>query len=227
MKKIGVLLSGCGVFDGAEIHEAVLTLLAIQENNATAVCFAPNRDQHHVVNHLTGEEMQEKRNMLIEAARIARGDIQSLDKFDASQLDALIIPGGFGAAKNLTQWAFQGPQGDVLPEVKDAIVSMIKQGKPVGAMCMAPVAVAKALEGSNIHATLTVGSTSSGSPYEIQAISEGINKTGAHAEMKTIHEISIDKENKIVTAPCYMMHANISEVRNNIKQLTDTLFSLM
>ncbi len=225
--KIGVILSGCGVYDGSEIHEAVFTLLAIEEHQAKAVCFAPNKKQHHVVNHLTGEETSESRNVLVEAARIARGDIYSLEEFNADELDALVLPGGFGAAKNLTGWAFEGPDGDIDPEVKKAIASMIINGKPVAGLCMAPTAIAKALEGTGIQATLTVGSTEAPSPYEIEEISQGMEKTGAIAVMKKKNELAIDTKNKIVTAPCYMMEASVLDVRNNIKLAIDQLISMI
>jgi enhancing lycopene biosynthesis protein 2 len=225
--KIGVILSGCGVYDGSEIHEAVFTLLSIAERNAEAICYAPNTDQHHVVNHLTGEEMMEKRNVLTESARIARGEIKDLTQFDPDFLDALVIPGGFGAAKNLTKWAFSGPEGEIEPGVKSAIAAMVLKNKPVAGLCMGPTVIAKALEGTGIKSTLTVGSTEAPSPYEIAAISEGMEKTGAKAVMKTIAELSIDTENKIVTAPCYMMEADIVEVRNNIKMAIDALVDMV
>lgn len=226
MKKVGVILSGCGVYDGSEIHESVFTLLAIDELGAQAVCFAPDANQHHVVNHLNGEEMPEQRNMLVEAARIARGDIRSFAEFDADDLDALVIPGGFGAAKNLTQWAFFGPDGEIRSDVEKAIRSMVLAHKPVCGLCMGPTVIAKALEGTEVHATLTVGTTQQKSPYEIGAISQGMEKTGAVAVMKSVHEISVDETNKIVSAPCYMMEARISEVRNNIFQAVEATLQL-
>lgn len=226
MKKVGVILSGCGVYDGSEIHESVLTLLAIDEHGAQAVCFAPDANQHHVVNHLNGEEMKEQRNMLVEAARIARGDIRSLSEFNADNLDALVIPGGFGAAKNLTQWAFFGPDGEIRNDVKNAIRSMVAAKKPVCGLCMGPTVIAKALEGSDIHAALTVGTTQQKSPYEIDAISQGMEKIGAKPVMKSVHEIAVDEIHKIVSAPCYMMEARISEVRNNIFQAIDATLQL-
>jgi enhancing lycopene biosynthesis protein 2 len=122
--KIGVIFSGSGVFDGTEIQEGVFTLLSIKKAGAEAVCFAPDIEQHHVINHMTGEEMPEKRNVLVESARITRGEIQSLDAFDTTELDALVLPGGFGAAKNLSKWAFSGPDGEINAQVKDAIASM-------------------------------------------------------------------------------------------------------
>ena len=225
--KIGVLLSGNGVFDGSEIQEAVFTLLAIDEKNAEAICMAPDIDQHHVLNHMNGEEMSEKRNVLVESARIARGNIKDLAKVSSDDLDALIIPGGFGAAKNLTKWAFQGPDGDINPHVKRIINEMVLNQKPVCGLCMGPTVIAKALEESGIQPNLTVGTTSEPSPYEIDAISSGMEKTGATAEMKTIEEILVDKKNKIVTAPCYMMEATISQVKNNIKMAVDQTISMV
>lgn len=225
--KIGVIFSGSGVYDGTEIQEGVFTLLSIKKVGAEAVCFAPDMEQHHVVNHITGEEMQEKRNVLVESARIARGDIQALDNFNASQLDALVLPGGFGAAKNLTKWAFSGPDGEIHHQVKVAISNMVKAGKPVAGLCMGPTVIAKALEESGVTPTLTVGTTDQASPYEIDAISQGMEKTGATAVMKTIEEISVDEENKIVTAPCYMMEADILQVRNNIQKAIDALVKLV
>ena len=225
--KIGVLLSGNGVFDGSEIHEAVFTLLAIDENGAQAICFAPDIDQHHVLNHITGDEMDETRNVLIESARIARGDIKDIKVISSDNIDALIIPGGFGAAKNLTKWAFQGPDGDILPDVKRIINEMVQSGKPVCGLCMGPTVIAKALEGSGIKASLTVGSTEAPSPYEIDAISAGMEKAGATAVMKDVTEISIDEENKIISAPCYMMEATISQIRHNIKMAVGKTIEIM
>ncbi len=225
--KIGVLLSGNGVFDGSEIHEAVFTLLAIEENKAEAICMAPDIEQHHVVNHLTGDEMNEKRNVLVESARIARGEIKDLAEVNADDLDALILPGGFGAAKNLTKWAFSGPDGEILPEVKRIITEMVMNNKPVGGLCMGPTVVAKALEGTSVQAELTVGTDEDPSPYDIKAISKGMEKTGATAVMKKISEIHVDEKNKIVTAPCYMMEATISEIRINVKMAVDKLISLI
>lgn len=224
--KIGVLLSGSGVYDGSEIHEAVFTLLAIAEQKGEAVCFAPNIVQHHVVNHIDGSEMDEQRNVLIESARIARGAIKDIMEISVDAFDALIIPGGFGAAKNLTKWAFSGPDGDINPAVKDIILNTVKAGKPIAGLCMGPTVIAKALEGSDFKPTLSVGTTKEPSPYEIDAISAGMEKTGATAEMKTIAEIAFDPALKIVSAPCYMMEADILQVRNNIKMAVEKLASL-
>jgi enhancing lycopene biosynthesis protein 2 len=225
--KIGVILSGSGVYDGSEIQEAVFTLLSIRESNAQAVCFAPDIEQHHVVNHITGDEMDETRNVLVESARIARGDIKDLKEFRAGELDALVLPGGFGAAKNLTKWAFSGPDGEILPGVKNAIVSMVMANKPVAGLCMGPTVIAKALEGTGIRSNLTVGTTEEKSPYDISAISQGMEKTGAQAVMKTIEQVAIDRDNKIVTAPCYMMEGDILQIRENVKMAIEEAIRLI
>ena len=215
---IGVLLSGNGVYDGAEIQEAVLTLLAIDEMGWNAVCISVDKPQHHVINHLTGEVMDESRNMLVEAARIARGQITPIDSISPADIDALVIPGGFGSAKNFTSWAFDGPVSTILPEVKLLLVNLVNVGKPIVALCVSPVVVAKAFEGSSIHPTLSLGSGSESSPYDINGFNEGLKATGAIAQERTIREVLIDPTNRIICAPCYMMDARITEINANIKQ---------
>lgn len=224
--KIGVLLSGCGVYDGAEIHEAVFTLLALDELGAEAVCMAPDKPQLHVINHTTGEPMNETRNVLYESARIARGAIRPLAEVRAEELDGLAIPGGFGAAKNLNQWAISGPDGEIDADVKRLIVDMVRAGKPIAALCMGPTVVAKALEGTAFHAALTVGTTTEPSPYDIAGISAGMERIGARPEMKTKAEIAVDPTLRIVSAPCYMMEASIAEVRANARQAVEALLEL-
>lgn len=223
MAKIGVLLSGSGVYDGTAIQEAVLTLLAIKEAGHEYICMAPNLDQHHVVNHMTGEEMDETRNVLLESARIARGDIRNVLDVTPADIDALVLPGGFGAAKNLSSWAFDGPNGSILPEVKLILVNMVNIGKPICALCVSPTLVAKAFEDSTINPILTLGSDKESSEYDIQGFSDGIASVGANPVMKTIMEIAVDEENKIISAPCYMMEADIVQVRNNIKKAIDKM----
>ena len=225
--KIGVLLSGSGVYDGSEIQEAVLSLLAIKEEGAEYMCISVDANQHHVVNHLTGEEMKENRNMLVESARIARGAVTSIQNVDLTEIDALVIPGGFGNAKNLTKWAFEGPNGDILPEVKLFLVNLVNIGKPIAALCVSPIVLAKAFEGSSISATLTLGTTSESSPYDISGFSTGIESIGAKSELKKVSEIAVDKQNKIVSAPCYMMDADILQVRSNISQAIKALIELI
>lgn len=223
---IAVLLHGSGVYDGTEIHEAVLTLLAIEEAGHSYQCIAPNINQHHVINHLNGEEMDETRNVLIESARIARGDVLDLVDVEASDYDALLMPGGFGTAKNFTKWAFEGPDGEINADIKALVLDFVQSSKTIGALCMSPTTVAKALQGTEYHAKLTVGSTQEPSPYDIGAISEGVNATGAQSEMKTVSEVAIDRELKIVTAPCYMMEASITQVRDNIAQAVKEVIRL-
>ena len=225
--KIGVLLSGCGVYDGVEIQEAVLTLLAIEEIGAEAICISVDENHYHVVNHITGDEMQESRNMMIEAARISRGKIHEISAISPADIDALVIPGGFGSAKNFTNWAFSGPEGEINSKVKLLIVNMVNVGKPIVALCVSPIVVAKALENSSIHPKMTIGSDQEKSPYDINAFSQGMESIGVSSEMKTIREVLIDAENKIITAPCYMMEASILEVRNNIKNAFEALKELL
>lgn len=215
-KKALVLLSGCGVYDGSEIHEATLCLLELKRNNIDYHCAAPDIDQHHVINHLNGEELKQKRNVLIESARIARGEISSLNNVSISDYDALVIPGGFGAAKNLTKWAFAGPDGEINDDVKRIIVEALEAEMPIFAICMSPTVIARALQGSGKKTILTVGTTKSTSPYDIAAISQGIEKTGAVASMKAVNEISFDAPNRIITSPCYMMEADIVQIHEGI-----------
>ena len=200
MKKFAVVLSGCGVYDGAEIHEAVLTLLAIDQAGAGYQCFAPDIQQHHVMNHVTGKEMAEKRNVLVESARIARGNIKPLALFRATDFDALIFPGGFGAAKNLCDWAFSGDSCHVNPEVEKAVKAMFEAGKPVGAMCIAPVILARLFKGTK----LTTGHDPASAGF--------IEKTGNRAVVATHGEVIVDPVRKLFTTPCYMLDATISQI---------------
>jgi enhancing lycopene biosynthesis protein 2 len=226
-KNIGILLSGCGVYDGAEIQESILSMVAIEEIGANYQCISVNKNQHHVVNHLTGEEMNESRNMMIEAARIARGNVKEIAEISPADIDALVIPGGFGSAKNFTTWAFNGPDSEILPEVKLLIVNLINAGVPIVALCVSPVVLAKALEGSGINLNMTLGTSDEPSPYDITAFSQGIEKTGVVSEMKSVREILIDEKNRVITAPCYMMEVSISDVKANITQAISALKNLL
>lgn len=214
--KIGVLLSGCGVYDGAEIHESVFALLAIAEAGHEAVCISVDKNQHHVVNHLNGEEQKETRNMMVESARIARGEVTEINDITPADLDMIVIPGGFGSAKNFTSWAFEGPDGSILPEVKLLLVNMANVGKPIVALCVSPVVVAKAFEGSDVKTFMTIGSDKAESDYDINGFVEGLSKTGVATTMKLANEINVDRVNKVVTAPCYMMKSDLITLRNNI-----------
>ncbi len=224
--KIGVLLSGAGVYDGSEIQEAVLAMLAIKESGHEYVCISVDKNQHHVVNHITGDEMDEERNMLVESARIARGEILKIENVSPADIDAVVTPGGFGAAKSFSNWAFQGPEGDILPEIKLFLVNMVNVGKPICALCVSPVVIAKALEGSSIKPFLTLGSSQEKSPYDIPGFHAGIESVGAVTAEKGIAEINIDRENLIVSAPCYMFDTDILSVRNNIKKAIEATIEL-
>ncbi|MEI7660640.1 MAG: isoprenoid biosynthesis glyoxalase ElbB [Bacteroidota bacterium] len=200
MKKFAVILSGCGVFDGSEIHEAVLTLLAIDKAGATYQCFAPDIPQYHVVNHATGKEVPEKRNVMTESARIARGNIKPLSSFGAEAYDALIFPGGFGAAKNLCTWAIAGDRCTVNPDVEAAIKTMFAAGKPIGAMCIAPVILARLFRGS----LFTTGND--------RASEQFIETMGNKYKVTNHGEVVADRVRKLFTTPCYMLDASISMI---------------
>jgi enhancing lycopene biosynthesis protein 2 len=226
MKKIGILLSGCGVYDGSEIQETVLAMLAIQEVGAEYFCISIDKNQHHVINHLNGTEMAETRNMMIESARIARGNVKNINEVEIRDFDALVIPGGFGNAKNLSSWAFDGPKGTILPEVKLLIVNCINAGRPIAALCVSPILIAKAMEDSGFQVELTLGNSADSSPYNINDFHASLKATGAKTFEKNIEGIQIDEKLKIVSAPCYMIEANILEIRNNIKQAIEALMLL-
>ncbi|MRR22244.1 isoprenoid biosynthesis protein ElbB [bacterium] len=212
--KAAVVLAGCGVMDGAEIHEAVMTLYAIDKNGGSYQVFAPNMAQHHVINHITGETMKESRNVLTEAARIARGNIKALTEYRAEDFDALIFPGGFGVAKNLCTYAFDGPDCQVDRVVEQAIRTTHRAGKPIGALCISPVLIAKVLG----DVTVTIGSDS--------GTAADIGKLGGKHENRQHGEVTVDRENLIVTAPCYMLNASISEIADDAEAVVITLMKL-
>lgn len=215
-KKVGVLLSGCGVFDGAEIHEAVLTLLFLDQQGAEIICMAPDIPQAHVINHLTQQESNETRNVLVESARIARGNIKNLADVTASQLDALILPGGFGAAKNLSEFAFKGPGGGVNDQVKRILDDMIKAGKPIGALCIAPATVGMALKEK--APTLTVGKE--------EGVIGALASLGINHQLCNVSDIAVDEKNKIVTTPAYMLGPGIKDVAVGIEKLVKQVLAL-
>jgi len=206
MKKIGVVLSGCGVRDGSEIHEAVCALLAIDQAGAEAVCMAPDIELDEV-NHCTMEPAGAKRNVLVEAARIARGNIKDIAEVKAADLDALIFPGGFGAALNLCDFAQKGAAAAVNPEVSRLVKELHAAKKPIGAICIAPALIA-AILGKDVGPTLTIGSDP-GTAAEIE-------KTGAKHQDCLSTDIIIDQANKIVTTPAYMLAGRISEIYEGI-----------
>ncbi len=215
------------MYDGTEIHEATLALLAIKEAGAEYQCFAPDVTQHHVINHLTGEEMPESRNVLVESARIARGAVKDLKELQLKEVDALLIPGGFGAAKNLSSWAFDGPAGEVLPEVKELLLKAIQAKVAIASLCVSPVVIAKALEGSEYHPLLTLGTAQEASPYDIAGFASGIESLGAQHAAATIEEVIVDEQLKIVTAPCYMMETDILGIRRSTQLAVQKLLEIL
>jgi len=215
MKKFAVVLAGCGVYDGAEIHEAILVMLAIQRQGGEYQCFAPDIPQHHVINHITGDEMNEERNVLVESARIARGDIKPLTDYKAEDYDALIFPGGFGAAKNLSTVAFDGADAKVNPEVRRVVEETHQAKKPIGALCITPAFIAKIIEGVNV----TVGDDEG----TIQAIEK---MAGKH--VKTTHgDVVVDEDNMVFTTPCYMLDAQITDIDDGASNIVAEMMKYM
>lgn len=204
--KVAVVLSGCGVFDGAEIHEAVVTLLTLSQEGAAAQCAAPDVPQAHVIDHLAGQPVEESRNVLAEAARIARGAVVPLARIQAEDFDALFFPGGFGAAKNLSSFAFDGPACQVQPEVERVIRDFHAAGKPIGAVCIAPALLAKVL-GEHAPA-LTIGND----PGTAQAL----ESLGAVHHARPVTDCLVDPANKLVTAPAYMLDAPLCDIAAGI-----------
>jgi len=216
MKKVAVILSGCGVFDGAEIHESVLTLLQLERNGAQYQCMAPNIDQLHVVNHLSGEVVEgESRNVLVEAARIARGEVLDLAQANAGDYDALIIPGGFGAAKNLCDFAVNGTEMTINPDVKAFAQAMHTAGKPVGLICIAP-AMTPMLFGEGTQCTI-------GTDEETAA---ALKAMGADHHSCPVDKIVVDTDKKVVTTPAYMLAGSIMEAASGIDQLVDEVLKM-
>ncbi|MDJ0523500.1 MAG: isoprenoid biosynthesis glyoxalase ElbB [Planctomycetota bacterium] len=216
--RVGVILSGCGFQDGAEIHESVLTLLALDRAGAEIACFAPDTAQTKVVNHLTGEEAGESRNVLVESARIARGEIADVKTADADTLDALILPGGFGAALNLCDFALKGPEADVNDDVANLVRAMHAAKKPIGAICIAPALIAKVL-GKDGGPTLTIG-TDAGTAGAIEAC-------GADHQDCPVEDFVVDKEQRIVSTPAYMLGPTIKHVAEGIERCVAEVLALV
>lgn len=213
-KSIAVILSGCGRLDGAEIHEATLTLWAIHKNSADYQCYAPNIPQQQVKNHLSGEAMDEERNVLVEAARIARGDIIDLADFNADAHDALILPGGLGAATNLSDFADRGADCTVNGDVEKAILAMHQQKKPIGALCIAPVILARILPAVQV----TIG--------QDPATAEAIEQMGAGHKTTMQAEVVVDHRLRVVTTPCYMLEARVDQIAAGADRLVQEILTL-
>lgn len=220
MPKVGVVLSGCGVYDGAEIHESVITMLALDRAGAEKIMMAPDIDQLHVINHLNGEEMDgDGRNVLVESARIARGDIKSISEVTESELDALIFPGGFGVAKNLSDYAMAGTDCTVNPEVVRLTRAVHKAGKPIGIMCIAPTMMAKILNLDSISADLTIGSD--------EKTASDIQSMGSNHIVCPVQDVLVDKEKKIVSTPAYMEAKNMAEAADGIEKLVAEVLKMI
>jgi enhancing lycopene biosynthesis protein 2 len=213
-KKIAIILAGSGVFDGSEIHEATMAMYALSKHDLSFMCFAPDIQQAHVINHLNGEEMPETRNVLIESARLARGKVDDIRNLKADDFDGLLFPGGFGAAKNLSDFAFKGDQMTVLNSVEKIIKDFHSKRKPIAALCIAPTIIAKVL-----GAKVTIGKD----PETAKAI---VNMGGIHENIDSTG-VSIDNENKIVTNPCYMLASNVFEVGQGAEAAVIALKELM
>ena len=217
MPRIGVILAGCGYLDGAEIREAVVTLLALSRKGAEAACFAPDVAQKRVVDHISGEEVEETRNVLIEAARIARGEIADVRTASIDGLDAVILPGGFGAAFNLSTFALEGAGASIDEGVAGLLRAAHDAGKPVGAICIAPAVVALAL--GDKAPNLTIGNDA--------GTAEALQACGAHHTDCAVTEINVDEENRIVSTPAYMYDAPLADVATGIESLVDRVLSMV
>ncbi|MEC9274006.1 MAG: isoprenoid biosynthesis glyoxalase ElbB [Candidatus Neomarinimicrobiota bacterium] len=216
MSRIGVVLSGCGVNDGSEIHEAVITMLELDRAGAEMVLMAPNIDQLHVINHATGEEMDDSRNVLIESARISRGNIEDIAGVTSENLDALIFPGGFGVAKNLSDYAMAGMECSINPDVLRLSKEVHNDGKPIGVICIAPAIMAKILAGDT---ELTIG-------FDEQTASD-IDAMGAKHVLCPVDEIVVDKEKKVVSTPAYMEAQSIKQAASGIEKLVAEILNMI
>lgn len=217
MSKVAVVLSGCGVYDGSEIYESTLTLLALSQKGVEVRCYAPDRKQHHVIHHGKGEEMNEQeRSVLIESCRLARGEVHPLTELAAENYDALIFPGGFGAAKNLCDFAFKGAECQVEPEVERVLKDFHEAGKPIGLLCIAPVLAAKVFGGKGV--TLTIGND--------EETAAAVEAMGAKHETQPVTGVCVDETNKIVTSPAYMLGQTIAEVHDGIQKFVSRVLSM-
>ena len=216
MTKIAVILSGCGVFDGAEIHESTLVLLALDQVNIEYQCIAPDVEQLHVVNHISGQPMEnESRNVLIEAARISRGNVLNVVDANAADYDGVIVPGGFGAAKNLSDFAVSGADMAMNADIKGFLQALHRQNKPIGLLCIAPV-MAPLIFGAGVECTI-------GNDLETAAMITAMG--GKHVEC-AVTDIVVDEANKLVTTPAYMLAERISEAAEGINKLVKKVLAL-
>ncbi|WP_439134653.1 isoprenoid biosynthesis glyoxalase ElbB [Pseudomaricurvus sp.] len=215
-KRIAVILAGNGVYDGSEIYESVITLLTLDQKDAQVQCFAPDIPQMHVVNHLTGEVAEgESRQVLVEAARLARGEIKDIKEARVEDFDALIIPGGFGVAKNLSDFAVKGAEMSVEPSVLSLVQGFKAADKPVGLICIAPT-LAVAIFGEGVKCTI-------GQDPDTAA---AIKTMGGDHVTSEVDEIIVDEANKLVTTSAYMMAGRIREAASGITKLVDQILTM-
>ena len=210
-KKVAVILSGCGFLDGSEIHEAVLTLYFLSKHKADTTIFAPDINQMHVINHSTKGVASETRNVLIESARIARGKIQPLPNAKIDDIDAVILPGGFGAAKNLSNFAVKGSEAELNLQLKEFLTMALKAKKTIGAICISPALIATFFKGSETHPLLTIGNDTQ--------TAKTLESMGAKHKNRSVNDIEFDEKLKIVTTPAYMYDAPIAQVGEGIEKL--------
>ncbi len=219
MKKIAVVLAGCGVKDGSEIHEAVITLLTIKRNNADYECFALNKNQYEVINHATNQSVtNEQRTMFVESARISRGEIKDLTSYDPKEFDALIFPGGLGVAKNLFTYAIDGVDCEIDSSVLKAILDTREAKKPIGAICISPLLIARAFKDSNVKPKVTIGND--------EELIAAVKNFGGRPEKKKVNEICYDETFKIVSTPAYTIAKDISEVASGIEILVKKIIEI-
>ncbi|MFG6177380.1 isoprenoid biosynthesis glyoxalase ElbB [Halomonas sp. THAF12] len=216
-KQVAVILSGCGVQDGSEIYETTLTLLRLDQLGIGYRCFAPDIDQHDVVDHRSGEvAREERRNALAESARLARGEIAPLDELDAGDFDAVILPGGFGAAKTLSNFAEAGADMVIHDGLVDVMTEFREERKPIGLMCIAPVMVPRLL-GPGI--AVTIGHD--------PGVAGAISSMGGLHRSCGVEDIVVDFENRVVTTPAYMLATRIGEAATGIFKLVDRIDEMM
>lgn len=214
-KKFAVILAGSGYIDGSEIHEATFSLYAIMSQGAEYQIFAPDVKQHHVVDHITGKEMDEERNVLVESARIARGDIKPMSEFRQEEFDALLMPGGFGVAKNLCTYAFDGADMKINPEVEKAVKDIISADKPIAGLCISPVIISKVVD----DVELTIGKD--------EHVAADTEKMGSRHKQTGHGEVVVDSKYKIATTPCYMLESTVLNIFDGANNVVKAVMDMM
>lgn len=225
MTKIAVVLSGCGVYDGTEVHEAAAAVAALSRAGAEIEFFAPDKEMAHTVDHTKGAEMDQARNVLLESARISRGQIQPLAALTTEGVDALVFPGGFGAAKNLSDFGFKGADMSVDSEVERVLTSFHCEGKPVALCCIAPILAAKVLGEKGV--TLTLGGEGDESDWPYQGAIEVAKGFGANMELKDVEEVCVDTENKIITSPAFMFNGKFHQIQDGVSNMITELMNML